>query len=400
MSRIFLNYRRHWASGHAGRLYDRLAQHFGDANVFMDIEMPLGIDFVAYINDMVQQCDVLLALIDRDWLGMADTSGGRRLDNPSDFVRLEIAAALSRNIPVIPIYVQDTVPPQETELPDNIQGLARRQGLRLSDLEFHANVDRLIRALEAMLPREEAEAGPATEPPAEPETITNSIGMTLVRIPAGSFMMGSPDWDTDAYDDEKPQHQVTISQAFYLGIHPVTQAQWQEVMGNNPSHFQGNSQHPVENVSSDDAQQFLERLSELDRRRYTLPREAQWEYACRAGSSGRYCFGDDISQLGNYAWYEDNADGTTHPVGQKQANTWGLYDMHGNVWEWCEAWLGNYQATAVTDPSGPSAGASRVIRGGSWVNSARNARSAYCDRSPPGFRVDFLGFRCLRSEVS
>ncbi len=233
-----------------------------------------------------------------------------------------------------------------------------------------------------------------------PEAFTNSIGMTLVLIPAGSFLMGSPDSDLLADDDEKPQHQVTISQAFYLGIHPVTQAQWEEVMGNNPSSFPGNPRHPVENVSWDDAQQFLERLSELDGRRYTLPSEAQWEYACRAGSTSRYCFGDAAAQLGDYALYRDNLDGTTHPVGEKRANAWGFYDMHGQVWEWCEAWLGNYQATAVTDPSGPSAGASRVIRGGSWVNSARNARSAYCDRSPPGFRVDFLGFRCLRSEVS
>lgn len=151
MSRIFINYRRHSASGHTGRLYDRLVQHFGSDNVFMDIEIPLGADFVAYMTDMVQQCDVLLALIDRDWLTITDEAGTRRLDKPDDFVRLEIRAALSRDIPVIPIYVQDASPPPEELLSEDIKALGRRQGLYLSDLHFHSDVDRLIRALNDML---------------------------------------------------------------------------------------------------------------------------------------------------------------------------------------------------------------------------------------------------------
>ncbi len=233
-----------------------------------------------------------------------------------------------------------------------------------------------------------------------PETFTNNIGMTFVRIAAGRFLMGSPQSDAQAHSDEKPQHEVWISEPFYLGIHPVTQGQWEAVMGSNPSRFQGDPQRPVERVSWDDVQVFLERLSERDGRAYRLPSEAQWEYACRAGSTGAYCFGDDVGELVNYAWYDANSGNTTHPVGEKQANAWGLYDMHGNVWEWCQDFYSDYQATAATDPRGPDAGAHRVIRGGCWSYSAQLVRSAYRVALGPALRVDYLGFRCSSSEAS
>ena len=221
--------------------------------------------------------------------------------------------------------------------------------------------------------------------------------MEFVLIPAGTFMMGSPDSDPDADDNEKPAHQVTLSQDFYLGKYPVTQAQWEAMMGANPSEFKG-AARPVETVSWDDVQAFMQKLNERGGAdHYRLPTEAQWEYACRAGSSTRYHFGDDAAQLGDYAWYHDNSGGQTHPVGQKQPNAWGLYDMHGNVWEWVQDWYGDYTVAPVTDPIGPTSGAVRVIRGGSWGDAALYARSAVRFRFHPGDRFDNLGFRCLSS---
>lgn len=230
---------------------------------------------------------------------------------------------------------------------------------------------------------------------AELERFTNDLGMTFVRIPAGEFLMGSPDSDGQAYDDEKPQHRVTISQPFCMGIHPVTQEQWQAVMGHNPSHFQGNPTRPVESVSWNRVQTYLNKLSESDGRPYTIATEAQWEYACRAGSTGRFCFGDDLSKLGDYAWYDENRDKTTQPVGQKQPNHWGLYDMHGNVGEWCLDGKRAYTANAATDPVGPLAGANRVFRGGDWFSVVQYVRAASRFAYTPDGRYRSLGFRCL-----
>jgi formylglycine-generating enzyme required for sulfatase activity len=229
-----------------------------------------------------------------------------------------------------------------------------------------------------------------------PKTWSNSIGMEFVLIPAGTFQMGST--DRDAYDDEKPVHQVTISRAFYLGKYEVTQAQWQAVMGSNPSNFKGDPNLPVENVSWDAVQAFIRKLNDREGgTRYRLPSEAQWEYAARAGSMTAYSFGDNASQLGDYAWYHDNAEGKTHPVGQKRPNAWGLYDMHGNVWEWVQDWYGVYAAAAVSHPTGPVSGWYRIGRSGGWDLSARGCRSAYRHSLAPVFGYSYLGFRLLRT---
>ena len=243
----------------------------------------------------------------------------------------------------------------------------------------------------------------ATNPtPVELPESANSIGMKFKLIPVGMFTMGEGD---DA-------HEVTLTVPFKMGVHEVTQAQYEQVMGSNPSRYKG-SDHPVEEVSWDDAVEFCRRLSALPAEKsagnvYRLPTEAEWEYACRAGTTTKYSFGDDESELGDYAWYGVNSD-NTHPVGGKLPNAWGLYDMHGNVWEWCQDWYDDYPSGAVTDPTGPASGSSRVYRGGGWESTAADCRSGVRDgfprRSKPGFsppriKVDGIygvGFRVALS---
>jgi formylglycine-generating enzyme required for sulfatase activity len=218
------------------------------------------------------------------------------------------------------------------------------------------------------------------------------LKLELVDIPAGTFMMGDNSSD---YDDEKPAHSVTLK-AFKMSKYPITQAQYEAVMGHNPSHFKGNLNHPVESVSWHDAQAFCRKLSEITGMKVSLPTESQWEYACRAGSTGKYCFGDNVDQLGKYAWYNKNSDSKTHPVGEKLANAWGLHDMHGNVWEWCEdVWHGNYNG-APTDGSAWLSGGetnSKILRGGSWNLDVQSCRSANRFRDNLDDRLIIIGFR-------
>jgi formylglycine-generating enzyme required for sulfatase activity len=219
--------------------------------------------------------------------------------------------------------------------------------------------------------------------------------MEFVLIPAGEFQMGSN--DAQAFDDEKPVHTVRLTKAFYLGKYEVTQAQWEAVMGNNPSSFKGDTALPVESVSWRDAQEFISRLNTRERGTafYRLPTEAEWEYAARAGSTTAYSFGNNASDLGRYAWHSENAGGKTHPVGQLQPNAWGLYDMHGNVWEWVQDWHGTYSSGTAVDPAGPASGSNRVNRGGGWYYDARDCRSANRYDGAPGFRNGYLGVRLL-----
>ena len=231
-----------------------------------------------------------------------------------------------------------------------------------------------------------------------PGTITNSIGMRLVPIPAGTFMMGSP--------KEENRHEVTLTKDFYLGMTQVTQAQYEKVIGKNPSEFQGDevsgrdsSEFPVEWVSWEDAFKFCEKLSSLPDEKaadrvYRLPTEAEWEYACRAGSSTAFFFGDDEESLSDYAWYYRNSGEHPHPVALKKPNAWGLYDMHGNVHEWCSDWFAyHYPKGAVSDPAGPREGSSRVLRGGSWGVGALSCWSS--SRSGSLFRPHENGFRVV-----
>ena len=229
-------------------------------------------------------------------------------------------------------------------------------------------------------------------------TSSNSIGMEFVLIPPGEFKMGSPSGEEDLYSYEGPVHTVTIRKAYYLGKYEVTQAQWREVMGNNPSYFKGDDL-PVERVSWNDAQEFVKKLNEMEGTdKYRLPSEAEWEYAARAGTTSRYSFGNDESDLSEYAWYDDNSGGKSHPVGQKKPNSWKLYEMHGNVWEWVQDWwYSNYDGAPTDGSARESRGSSYcVLRGGSWLTSAGYSRSAIRNYHSPGDRHAYLGFRLLQ----
>ncbi len=259
----------------------------------------------------------------------------------------------------------------------------------------------------------------------------NSIGMTLNLIPAGKFWMGTPDHE-NVESDEKPQHLVRITRPFYLGVYEVTQAQYQSVMANNPSCFsaegrwkvrvagQSTDRYPVENISWLDAIDFCNRLSEKEGKRpfyeidgpeirvpdwngpgYRLPTEAEWEYACRANTSSRtrFSFGDNSQDIGGYAWFRGNSEGRTHPVGHRAPNGFGLYDMHGNVAEWCWDWGGDgyYKHSTTSNPTGPDGGPGRVTRSGAWYQDPHDLTSAQRGWVPAVDRTDFLGFRLARS---
>ncbi len=240
--------------------------------------------------------------------------------------------------------------------------------------------------------------------------LPDGVPLDLIWIPPGEFVMGSPSTEEGRLDNEGPQTHVHLTNGFWLGKAPVTQGQWQALMGNNPStHKDSGLNAPVESVSWDDAMSFARKLTERERSAgrlpdgyvYTLPSEAQWEYACRApstssgqaGTSTRYYSGNSESDLGRAGWYHGNSGGKTHVVGEKEPNDWGLYDMHGNVWEWTRSWFGAYPGGSVVDYEGPRSGSNRARRGGSWGSSAQGTRSAIRNWSDPASQWNGLGFR-------
>jgi formylglycine-generating enzyme required for sulfatase activity len=241
---------------------------------------------------------------------------------------------------------------------------------------------------------------PATPPASAPAGLKEmsvdlggGVKMDFVLIPAGAFKMGA-DTGTEA---DKPAHEVKISEPFWMAKYELTHEQYKAIMGEDRGAFM-EPKNPMDVMSWDDAQDVLKKLNaKAGGAAFRLPTEAEWEYACRAGTETVYYFGDDDAQLPEHAWFARNAGGKTHPVGQKKPNAWGLYDMYGNQWEWCQDWLGPYAAEAQTDPKGPDKGTLRVIRGGCWTAGEINCRSATRSQGAPDFRSVTQGMRCVRN---
>ena len=270
-----------------------------------------------------------------------------------------------------------------------------------------------------------------------PKTFTNSFGMNFVKIPSGSFMMGSGISASQTasqyggkegyYKDEHPQHRVTITKNFYMQTTEVTVGQWKsfiqdidykteaETRGgawiysgsaelefkvgyywDNPG-FEQSDKNPVTCVSWNDVQAFVRWLNRKEGKTYRLPTEAEWEYACRAGSTTTFYFGNDKDRLGKYAWYQNNSGKHTHPVGEKEPNSWGLHDMYGNVSEWCQDWYGKYPSGSVTDPTGPPSGSERIVRGGAWITIPRFGNSTFRYMFAPNSRFGGPGLRLVRN---
>ncbi|SDX08974.1 SUMF1/EgtB/PvdO family nonheme iron enzyme [Nitrosomonas oligotropha] len=409
MAKIFINYRRDDNGGYAGWLYDRLAGHFGHDHVFMDIDqIEPGEDFVEVIQEKLKAVQVAVALIGKQWLDITDANGQRRLDNPEDWVRLEIEALLARKIRLIPLLVGGANVPNSSRLPGSLAAIARRQAHEINDRRFHEDVNKLIRVLEKDLQAN------ATSKSSSVTDIAQSLEVKLpearlpfepemVRIPAGKFLMGSDD-----YPGERPIHEVTIGYEFEIGKYPVTFDEYdafakatQRTLPDD--HGWGRSKRPVINVSWHDAHDYVQWLSKQTGKQYRLPTEAEWEYAARAGTQTRYWWGDDIGKNNAVCdgcgsqW--DNQQ--TAPVGSFKANAFGLYDTAGNVWEWVQdCWHDNYSGAPADGSVWLKRDGSdcnrRIVRGGSCVNESQGLRSTIRLGFKPDDAYDIFGFRIAK----
>jgi formylglycine-generating enzyme required for sulfatase activity len=519
MSTVFISYRRENAAGEARALFNDLVERLGEDSVFMDVDsIALGRDFRSALQETTASCDLMLVLIGRNWAAAKDEGGRVRLENPDDYVRLEVEAGLKRNIVVTPVLVQGAHMPAPEDLPAEIRNLAYRNAFELSHNRWESDVQEMVRRLELGGPangrpvkpndrnqsvrwHDNVTADPAilqTEPqhglsvrrvqltrrhafgaaavaiagagaamavpsirrlmwkpsmrtvnfdtatvdqkgvrnPPEgysalvfTEAVGRDSGLAMVSVPGGSFTMGSPTDEPERQPNESPQHHVTLAQ-FCIGAWPITQAQWSAVvmvhpekvhrdLDPNPSFFRG-IDLPVESITWNQADEFCLRLAEITGRPYRLPSEAEWEYACRAGTVTPFNFGPTItSDLANYCGtggavcgdsygksiasdvyngvkYQSGAYGkgpigvfraTTTRPGTFPPNRFGLYDMHGNVWEYClDKWSESYAGTPRDGSaylSGPKDSA-RLLRGGSWSHNPAICRSAFRDAIAPG----------------
>ena len=246
-------------------------------------------------------------------------------------------------------------------------------------------------------------SGPATLPQTQnfpqPGETRTFFGIECVWVPPGRFHMGSPA-EEPGHETDEQAHLVTLTHGFWLGRYEVTRGQWRAVMGDTPTAVEeGEESYPVDGVSWNDCQAFIAKLNTPHNNGFRLPAEAEWEYACRANNTGAYTFGDDSAKLADYAWFADNSDAKPHPVGQKQPNAWGLYDMHGNVLEWCQDWHGDYPSTRLIDPAGPATGICHVLHGGAWSSPPAACRAARRLVFIEGYFVDkrVLGFRVAKT---
>jgi formylglycine-generating enzyme required for sulfatase activity len=339
--------------------------------------------------------------------------------NTSPQVSREVERAVAKGLPIIPFRVEDVPPSAAMEyyissphwldaltppLEEHLHHLAETVSLLLSRSR-QGGADAKPAAGATQEPgADERDKNGVSKPASdayrngddvwERKLIVNGVEFLLVHIAPGAFMMGSP--EGEGAGNEHPVHEIRITNGFWLGKYPVTQRQWKAVKAQNPAHFRLGDAHPVESVSWEEVQEYIKTLSSKGVGKLRIPTEAEWEYACRAGTEGPLSFGDDERRLGEYAWYCGNSDQTTHPVGKKRPNGWGVYDMLGNVWEWCADWFDPdyYRNSPPADPRGPNSGSSRVNRGGSWNSAADRVRSTCRGyNSPP--RGNFLGFRLL-----
>lgn len=496
MTKIFISYRREDSQHQADRLHAVLKREAPRSSVFIDIDnIPVGIDFVEHLDRQVAQCDVLLALIGPDWLSAAEGAGGRRLDDSKDFVRIEIASALKRGIPVAPVLLDGAVMPKENQLPDDLRPLARRQGAEIRRSTFDDDAGRMIRSLGLdgasnstatrksllmgggiMAPiamgavvlgvgawllvadpfkwrggsppdadgapasnssaglaaptakvsspvgtegAERAFAAAASEGPVASRVFRDCADCPeMVALPSGSFTMGSRNSEKGRYLEEGPQHPVDIAYQLAAGKSEVTvrqylacvadgackQPEWRDP---DTSAYNKDSyaalgpaleapDNPVVGVSWNDAQDYAAWLSKRTGLSYRLLTESEWEYAARAGTQTAYSFGDVITHdLANY----DGGPETTTIAGKYPANTFGLYDMHGNAAEWvADCHVGAYSGQSSDGGAIALCGtsAARMFRGGSWLSEPLKLRSASRNWLEPAMRTSILGFRIAR----
>ncbi len=478
MGKIFISYRRDDSEGEASRLFDDLVEHFGEASVFMDVAgIQAGRDFRKAIEESVATCGVLLSVIGRNWLDIKNEAGGRRLDDPADFVRLETAHALQRDIPVIPVLVHGAKMPVPEQLPDDLRDLHFRNCCEVTHARWNSDVQLLIKALAAFVePPQPIETPHQTEmPPPLPKPAQHRaiwiaaaavilvaliagglivyrgqpapikpqkqeqqviaaappslIEPPMVAIPAGTFMMGSPNTENGHKQNEGPVHQVSVP-AFELSKFEVSVELFKAFVEDNPDQqpdpspcsswkghweqdkklnwnspgFPQSLKNPVVCVSWLDAHHYVDWLNNKGSSKgYRLPSESEWEYAVRGGSTGpRYWPAEE--EVCNYAVTavtspECQPFGRTMPVGGRKANNFQLFDVLGNASEWTEdCWNNSYSGAPAKGEVWRDGNCNlRAVRGGSWVHGLSEVRSAFRTGFAPPFKADQIGFRVART---
>jgi len=409
MSKIFINYRRVDSQYVAGFIFKALEKEFGRGRIFMDIDSIYpGTNFPSFIEEQMKQCQTMIVIIGASWLNLKfDNSQQRRLEAKDDWVRREIEFALQRKISLLPVLLEGAAMPKVFDLPHSLTALSNLQATSIRPGPyFNQGVQRLIDAIEKIVPitsyeqhfyTDSIESEILDEDGDTVETLKHDVivyseifgeaaDLEMVKLPSGRFMMGAPKNEEGSSKDERPRHKVRIRE-FWISRTPVTQAQYKAVIGKNPSAYSRKGNRPVTNVSWHDAQSFCKTLSQKTGRIYRLPSEAEWEYACRAGTTSPFCFGPTItSRLANYDGSEVYGNGPEGNYRDKLTNVekflpniFGLYDMHGNVKEWCEdTWHDNYKG-APSDGSPWLTGdisEGKVCRGGSHEDDPEDCRCA------------------------
>jgi formylglycine-generating enzyme required for sulfatase activity len=455
--KIAISYRR-TDSDVTGRIFDRLVQRYGKDSVFRDIDnIPFGIDFRKVVSDALRGTDVLIAVVGPNWRGTRKR-GSARINDDNDLVRIEVETALHRDIPVIPALVGGAMMPKPTDLPNSLRDFSFRNAANIdSGRNFDTDIERLMRSMDRLLEGKTVETGPAettssgdteritasqapvaTAPSSVQPSPTDDVPLSpereralkpkdgfkecatcpeMVVVPAGSFTMGSPESEQSRSSDESPQHVVTFARQFAVGRFALTFDEWDACVADGgcnrykPSdQGWGRRRRPVINVSWDDAKAYVAWLSRKTGKTYRLLSEAEREYVTRAGTTTPFWWGSSISMSqanynGNYA-YGGGAKGEyrakTLPVDTFQPNPWGLYQVHGNVWEWVEdCWNDSYRGAPSDGSAWTSGDCSRgVVRGGSWDLDPQFLRSANRYRRTTDDRSTYLGFRVGRTLIS